>query len=63
MSDAREGAGPGGGTRPEPTKGNERREALIKLGKYAAYATPIVIASITAAHGVPISGAPVPPPP
>lgn len=35
---------------------SERREALIKLGKYAAYATPVVVASISAVHGqAPIS--------
>jgi hypothetical protein len=37
-----------------------RREALIKLGKYAAYATPIVIASVSTAHAFPVSGAPPP---
>ncbi len=42
----------------------ERREALIKLGKYVAYATPVVLASVSAAHGAPpISGVPAPPPP
>ena len=41
----------------------ERREALIKLGKYTAYATPIVLASMSAAKGAPISGAPTPPAP
>lgn len=34
----------------------ERREALIKLGKYAAYATPVLLASVT-------SKAAAPPPP
>jgi hypothetical protein len=44
---------------------NERREALIKLGRYAAYATPIVVASMSSALGgaPPISGAPSSPPP
>ncbi len=28
----------------------ERREALIKLGKYAAYAPPLLIGSVDAAH-------------
>ncbi len=42
----------------------ERREALIKLGKYVAYATPVVLASVSAAHGqAPISGLAPPPPP
>jgi hypothetical protein len=39
----------------------ERREALIKLGKYTAYAAPVVLASITSAQGQPISGTPAPP--
>jgi hypothetical protein len=43
--------------------GIERREALIKLGKYAAYATPVVLASISSAHGQPAPGVPPPPPP
>jgi len=47
---------------PAESTNSERREALIKLGKYAAYATPIVIASLSAAHGKPISGVPAPPP-
>lgn len=43
----------------------ERREALIKLGKYAAYATPVVLASISSAHAqvAPAPGDPPPPPP
>ena len=46
----------------------ERREALIKLGKYAAYATPVIVASVSAVHGqAPISrqttATPVSPPP
>jgi hypothetical protein len=48
---------------PAGASSNERREALIKLGKYAAYATPIVIASVSAVYGAPVSGAPVSPPP
>ena len=39
----------------------ERREALIKLGKYTAYAAPIVLASVSAAYGAPpapVSGPP-----
>jgi len=41
----------------------ERREALIKLGKYTAYATPIVVGSVSVAHSAPISkAAPAPPP-
>ena len=35
---------------------NERREALIKLGKYAAYATPVIVASVSAVQGAPVSG-------
>jgi hypothetical protein len=41
----------------------ERREALIKLGKYAAYATPVVLASISSAHAAPPPGDPPPPSP
>src|SRR5262252_5844257 len=37
-----------------------RREALIKLGKYTAYATPVLIATVTAAQAA--SGTPAPPP-
>jgi hypothetical protein len=37
-----------------------RREALIKLGKYTAYATPILLATVTAAEAV---SAPAPAPP
>jgi hypothetical protein len=39
----------------------ERREALIKLGKYTAYAAPVVLASISSAQGQPLSGTPAPP--
>ena len=48
----------------EPAGGanSERREALIKLGKYAAYATPVVVASISAVQGAPVSGASPSPP-
>jgi hypothetical protein len=38
----------------------QRREALIKLGKYTAYATPILLATVTAAQAV---SAPAPSPP
>ena len=38
----------------------QRREALIKLGKYTAYATPIFLATVTAAQAA--SGTPAPPP-
>jgi hypothetical protein len=41
----------------------ERREALIKLGKYAAYAAPIVLASVSTAQAAPISGSPPSPSP
>ena len=37
----------------------ERREALIKLGKYTAYATPILLASVSRPHA---QGDPPPPP-
>jgi len=40
----------------------ERREALIKLGKYTAYATPILLATVTAAQAV-SAPAPTPSPP
>ena len=64
MSDDQEDARPESRarTRGISTAGSERREALIKLGKYTAYATPLVIASVSAASGEPpISGAPTPP--
>jgi len=38
----------------------QRREALIKLGKYTAYATPVLLATVTAAQAV---SAPTPPAP
>jgi hypothetical protein len=37
----------------------QRREALIKLGKYTAYATPILLATVTVAQAA--SGTPSPP--
>jgi hypothetical protein len=41
----------------------QRREALIKLGKYTAYATPILLATVTAAQAVSApSPSPTPPP-
>jgi hypothetical protein len=40
----------------------ERREALIKLGKYAAYATPVILATISSAEAQ-TPGVPPPPPP
>jgi hypothetical protein len=51
----------------EPSSGQDapadlqRREALIKLGKYTAYATPILLATVTAAQAA--SGTPSPPVP
>lgn len=36
---------------------SERREALIKLGKYVAYATPVVVSSVSAYSASPLSGA------
>jgi endosialidase-like protein len=38
----------------------QRREALIKLGKYTAYATPVLLATVTVAQAA--SGTPSPPP-
>jgi hypothetical protein len=40
----------------------QRREALIKLGKYTAYATPILLATVTAAQAA-SAPAPTPAPP
>ncbi len=55
---------PSADTQENVSANAERREALIKLGKYVAYATPVVLASVSAAHGAPpISGTPAPPPP
>jgi len=50
---------------PETAEGTniERREALIKLGKYTAYAAPVVLVSVSSAQGQPISGVPTPVPP
>jgi len=54
-------ADPNATKQPADATSNERREALIKLGKYAAYATPVIVASISAVHGqAPISRPPVP---
>jgi hypothetical protein len=39
-----------------------RREALIKLGKYTAYATPVLLATVTAAQAA-SAPAPTPAPP
>jgi hypothetical protein len=50
----------GGNASSEPD--NERREALIKLGKYAAYAAPIVLASMSTVQAAPASS-PSPPSP
>jgi hypothetical protein len=51
-------------SRPGPGSKNEleRREALIKLGKYTAYAAPILIATVTSAQALTLSGAPSPSP-
>ena len=40
----------------------QRREALIKLGKYTAYATPVLLATVTAAQAA-SAPAPTPTPP
>lgn len=43
-----------------------RREALVKIGRYTAYATPVVLASMSAqaaASPAPVSGSPPPPAP
>ena len=40
----------------------QRREALIKLGKYTAYATPVLLATVTAAQAA-SAPAPTPAPP
>jgi hypothetical protein len=40
----------------------QRREALIKLGKYTAYATPVLLATVTAAEAA-SAPTPAPPPP
>jgi hypothetical protein len=38
----------------------QRREALIKLGKYTAYAAPVLLATVTAAQA---ASTPTPPTP
>ncbi len=40
----------------------QRREALIKLGKYTAYATPVLLATVSAAQAA-SAPAPAPSPP
>jgi Chaperone of endosialidase len=45
---------------PDASADVQRREALIKLGKYTAYATPILLGTVTAAQAA--SGTPAPPP-
>jgi Chaperone of endosialidase len=45
---------------PDASADVQRREALIKLGKYTAYATPILLATVAAAQAA--SGTPAPPP-
>ena len=40
----------------------QRREALIKLGKYTAYAAPVLLATVTAAQAA-SAPAPTPAPP
>jgi hypothetical protein len=39
----------------------QRREALIKLGKYTAYATPILLSTVASAQVQTASGTPSPP--
>ena len=52
----------------QPSSGQEasadlqRREALIKLGKYTAYATPILLASVSWPHAQGADPPPAPPP-
>ena len=54
--------------RSQPSSGQDasadiaRREALIKLGKYTAYATPVLLATVTAAQAA-SAPAPTPAPP
>ena len=45
---------------PDAPADVQRREALIKLGKYTAYATPILLGTVTVAQAA--SGTPAPPP-
>jgi hypothetical protein len=40
----------------------QRREALIKLGKYTAYATPVLLATVTAAQAASTPAPPTPTP-
>ena len=54
----------------QPSSGDDgsaevvRREALIKLGKYTAYATPVLLATVTAAQAASAPApTPAPPPP
>jgi|GEM_PF-1326703 len=49
------------GNQPEEPTAIERREALKKLGKYAAYTSPVVIAVLTSEKGY-AAPAPAPPP-
>ena len=51
--------------RPKATEeaNSERREALIKLGKYTAYAAPVLLVSLSPAQGQPVPGIAAPPPP
>ena len=46
--------------RPETSESAdiERREALIKLGKYTAYAVPVVLTSVSSALGAQLPPAP-----
>jgi hypothetical protein len=44
-------AGKGGKWGPVGPEDEERRAALIKVGKYAAYTQPLVMATISSAHG------------
>ncbi len=39
-----------------------RREALIKIGKYAAYTPPAMVVTLSAARGATVSGATTPAP-
>ena len=44
------------------TDEGSRREALIKIGKYAAYTPPAMVVTLSAARGATVSGAPSPAP-
>jgi len=50
--------------KPEAAEGtiSERREALIKLGKYTAYAAPVLLVSLSPAQGQPVPRIAAPPP-